>query len=111
MLEQTLESLEEEGVRIVTASDGQEGLDLAEMLAPDLVFLDVMMPRLSGFEVCSAIRNNPYLQHTIIAMLTARGEESAKQHSLEAGAHFYLNKPFDPDNILALARQELHRAS
>jgi two-component system alkaline phosphatase synthesis response regulator PhoP len=111
LLEQTLEPLEEEGVRIVTASDGQEGLDLAEILAPDLVFLDVMMPRLSGFEVCAAIRSNPYLQHTIIAILTARGEESAKQQSFEAGAHFYLNKPFDPDSILTLARQELHRAS
>ena len=110
LLEQTLESLEEEGVRIITASDGQEGLELAEILAPDLIFLDVMMPRLSGFEVCSAIRKNPYLQHTIIAMLTARGEESSKQNSLEAGAHFYLSKPFDPDHILTLARQELNRA-
>jgi DNA-binding response OmpR family regulator len=111
LLEQTLEPLEEEGVRIVTASDGQEGLELAEILAPDFVFLDVMMPRLSGFEVCAAIRKNPYLQHTIVAILTARGEESAHQTSVEAGAHFYLNKPFDPDKVLALARQELHRAS
>ncbi len=51
----------------VSASDGQEGLELAEILAPDFVFLDVMMPRLSGFEVCAAIRKNPYLQHTIVA--------------------------------------------
>ena len=106
LLEQTLEDLENEP-EILTASNGEEGLALIEREHPRLVFLDVMMPLMNGYEVCAAVRKNPALADVTIVMLTAKGQESDRIRGLEVGAHRFVTKPFDPDEILDLAREIL----
>ncbi|MBS4098352.1 MAG: response regulator [Sulfuricella sp.] len=106
LLEQTLEDLEGEP-EILTAANGAEGLALIERERPQLVFLDVMMPLMNGYEVCAAVRKNPELAGTTIVMLTAKGQEADRTRGLETGAHHFMTKPFDPDEILDLAREIL----
>lgn len=106
LLEQTLEDLDGEP-EILIATNGAEGLALIESERPQLVFLDVMMPLMNGYEVCAAVRKNPELAATTIIMLTAKGQESDRTRGLETGAHHFVTKPFDPDEILELAREIL----
>lgn len=106
LLEQTLEDLEG-APEILTAANGAEGLALIERERPQLVFLDVMMPLMNGYEVCAAVRANPVLSGTTIVMLTAKGQEADRTRGLETGAHRFVTKPFDPDEILDLAREIL----
>ena len=80
---------------------------LIERERPQLVFLDVMMPLMNGYEVCAAVRKNPDLADTTIVMLTAKGQEADRTRGLETGAHRFITKPFDPDEILELAREIL----
>lgn len=107
LLEQTLEDLEDEGVEILIASNGQEGYDLIVAEKPQLVFLDVMMPKLSGFEVCEKVKQQPELQHIHIVLLTAKGQEADKEKGLSLGANEYITKPFDPDNLYDYACDKL----
>ncbi|HBV99404.1 MAG: chemotaxis protein CheY [Peptococcaceae bacterium BICA1-7] len=107
LLEQTLEELEDEGVELDTADNGQDALDSIKAEKPDLVFLDVMMPRMNGFEVCSAVKNDLGLKDVYIVMLTAKGQEFDRQKGLEAGADIYMTKPFDPDEVVEKAREVL----
>lgn len=109
LLEQTLEDLEGEP-EILMAANGAEGLALIEREQPQLVFLDVMMPLMNGYEVCAAVRKNPALSGITIVMLTAKGQEADRVHGLEVGAHRFVTKPFDPDEILDLAREILRPA-
>jgi DNA-binding response OmpR family regulator len=106
LLEQTLEDLEGEP-EILMAANGAEGLALIENERPQLVFLDVMMPLMNGYEVCAAVRKTPELATTTIVMLTAKGQESDRVHGLGVGANHFITKPFDPDEILDLARKIL----
>ncbi len=106
LLEQTLEDLDG-ATEILTAVNGAEGLALIERKRPNLVFLDVMMPLMNGYEVCAAVRKNPDLAGTTIVMLTAKGQESDRARGIEAGAHHFVTKPFDPDEILELAQRVL----
>jgi two-component system, OmpR family, alkaline phosphatase synthesis response regulator PhoP len=107
LIQQTLEELEDEGVELVTAADGEEALEAIEASAPQLMFLDVMMPRLSGFDVCSRVKKTLGMKDVYIVLLTAKGQEFDKQKGLEAGADLYMTKPFDPDALLAKARTVL----
>jgi CheY-like chemotaxis protein len=107
LIEQTLEELEDEGVLLLTASNGQEALDLIQAEKPDLVFLDVMMPKINGFEVCQTVKADPALPPVHIVMLTAKGQEFDKQRGQAVGADTYLTKPFDPDELLHKAAQVL----
>lgn len=106
LLEQTLEDLEGEP-EILMAVNGVEGLALIEREHPQLVFLDMMMPLMNGYDVCAAVRKNPALADVVIVMLTAKGQESDRVRGLEVGAHRFVTKPFDPDEILDLAREIL----
>jgi DNA-binding response OmpR family regulator len=106
LLEQTLEELEGEP-RIFTAVNGVEGIRLIERERANLVFLDVMMPLMNGYEVCAAVRKNPDLADTTIIMLTAKGQESDRARGIEVGANYFVTKPFDPDEIIALAQKIL----
>ena len=106
LLEQTLEDLEAEP-EILMAANGMEGLALIEREHPLLVFLDVMMPLMNGYEVCAAVRNNPSLSDITIVMLTAKGQGSDRVRGLAVGAHRFITKPFDPVDILNLAREIL----
>ncbi|AGX88105.1 response regulator transcription factor [Candidatus Symbiobacter mobilis] len=103
LLQQTLEELEG-SPPILTAPNGAMGLALIEKEHPRLVFLDVMMPLMNGYDVCAAVRKNPALADVTIVMLTAKGQEADRIHGLDVGAHHFVTKPFDPDEILELAR-------
>lgn len=107
LMEQTLEDLEDEGVELLTATNGAEALELIQTKHPDLVFLDVMMPKMNGFEVCQAVKQNVATQDTYIIMLTAKGQELDQQQGREAGANLYMTKPFDPDEVLEQAAEVL----
>ena len=107
LIEQTLEELEDEGVELQTASDGETALDVVRSQRPGLVFLDVMMPKLNGFEVCRAIKSDAALAGTTVVMLTAKGQAYDREEGLASGADRYLTKPFDPDELLDIARVAL----
>ena len=107
LIEQTLEELEEDGVELQTAADGETALDVVRNHRPELVFLDVMMPKLNGFDVCRAIKADLGLSATTVVMLTAKGQAYDREQGLAAGADLYLTKPFDPDELLEVARRAL----
>ena len=107
LLHQTLEELEDEGVELVTAANGEEALAAIEASRPNLVFLDVMMPKLSGFDVCSRTKKTLGLTDVYIILLTAKGQEFDRQKGQEVGADLYMTKPFDPDALLQKARDVL----
>lgn len=107
LIQQTLEELEDEGVELLTASNGEEALQSIQNEKPNLVFLDVMMPKKNGFDVCNAAKNELGLSHVHIVLLTAKGQEFDKQRGQEVGADLYMTKPFDPEAILAKARAVL----
>jgi DNA-binding response OmpR family regulator len=99
--------LEGEGFRVLTASDGEMGLQRALDEKPDLILLDVMMPRLDGYAVCAELRR---LEQTVpILMLTAKGQIDDRVTGLDAGADDYLSKPFSTDELLARVRAILRR--
>ena len=107
LLEQTLDSLVDQGIEILTANNGGTALETIRGERPDLVLLDVMMPVMNGFDVCRAVKNDPELKHTFIMMLTAKGQELDRVTGAEVGADLYLTKPFDPDDVLARAAKVL----
>ena len=110
LIEQPLEELTDEGVELYTASDGEEALAAIEAQSPDLVFLDVMMPRRNGLEVARAVRDELGKAETHIVLLTAKGQAVDREAGLAAGANRYLTKPFDPDELLAIAHEVLGTA-
>jgi two-component system alkaline phosphatase synthesis response regulator PhoP len=107
LIQQSLEELEDEGVELLTATNGEEALDTIRQEEPNLVFLDVMMPRKNGFDVCSAVKHELGLSHIHIVLLTAKGQEFDRQRGLDVGANRYMTKPFDPDALVAEARTVL----
>ncbi len=107
LIHQTLEELEDEGVELLMASNGEEALATIESARPALVFLDVMMPKLSGFDVCSRAKQTLGLTDVYIVLLTAKGQEIDRQRGQEVGADLYMTKPFDPDALLEKARTVL----
>ena len=88
-------------------SNGEEALATIESVKPNLVFLDVMMPKLSGFDVCSRAKQTLGLKDVYIVLLTAKGQEFDRQRGQEVGADLYMTKPFDPDALLQKARDVL----
>lgn len=107
LLEQTLEDLEDEGVELVTADNGETALDIIRSEKPELVFLDVMMPKMNGFDVCNAVKNELGLNNVYIVLLTAKGQEFDKQKGIDVGSDIYMTKPFNPDEVLEKARDIL----
>jgi DNA-binding response OmpR family regulator len=107
LIQQTLEELEDEGVELLTASNGEEALATIQTARPNLVFLDVMMPKLSGFDVCSQAKRTLGLRDVYIVLLTAKGQEFDRQKGQDVGADLYMTKPFDPDALLGKAREVL----
>ncbi|UTW09223.1 response regulator transcription factor [Pseudomonas benzenivorans] len=96
--------LQQEGYRVEVAHDGQEAWDAIQRQPPDLVLLDVMLPRLSGFDLCQKIRENPAWQRLRIVMLTAKGREVEISKGLALGADAYITKPFATQALLAQVR-------
>jgi two-component system, OmpR family, alkaline phosphatase synthesis response regulator PhoP len=107
LIEQTLEELEDEGVELLSAANGEQALHLIQSHRPQLVFLDVMMPRLNGFDVCHTVKKEWGFDDVYIIMLTAKGQEADRQRGHDAGADLYMTKPFDPDELLEKAQEIL----
>ncbi|SDI10880.1 Response regulator receiver domain-containing protein [Pseudomonas benzenivorans] len=99
--------LEQAGYQVRVAHDGQEALEAIQRQPPDLLLLDVMLPRLSGFDVCQKIRENPAWQPMRIVMLTAKGREVEVSKGLALGADAYITKPFSTQELLAQVRDLL----
>jgi len=107
LIEQTLEDLEDEGVEILTATNGEEALATIKAEKPNLVFLDVMMPKMNGFDVCNTVKHELGMNDVYVILLTAKGQEFDKQKGQEVGADMYMTKPFDPDELLEKAKEVL----
>jgi two-component system alkaline phosphatase synthesis response regulator PhoP len=107
LIEQTLEELEDEEVTFLSAENGEQALEIIQSEKPQLVFLDVMMPKMNGMEVCRRVKKELGLNEVFIVLLTAKGQELDRQRGQEVGADLYMTKPFDPEAILAEAREVL----
>ncbi|MSR77481.1 MAG: response regulator transcription factor [Candidatus Omnitrophica bacterium] len=104
-------NLERENFKVLSAMDGETGLELALQKKPSLIILDLMLPKLSGLEVCKIIRQNQKISHTPILMLTAKGEEVDKILGLQLGADDYVTKPFSPSELVARIKAVLRRSA
>lgn len=107
LLEQTLEELEDDDVAFFSAQNGEEALEIIQAENPQLVFLDVMMPKMNGMEVCRRVKKELQLDKVFIVLLTAKGQELDRQKGQEVGADLYMTKPFDPEMILSKAKEVL----
>jgi len=107
LIGQTLEELEDEGVEFLTADNGASALELIQSEKPNLVFLDVMMPKMNGMDVCQRVKKELAINDVYIVLLTAKGQELDRQRGQEVGADVYMTKPFDPEVLLSTAREVL----
>jgi two-component system, OmpR family, alkaline phosphatase synthesis response regulator PhoP len=108
LMEQALEYLEDvHDVELLTTNNGVSALEIIKEKKPNLIFLDVMMPKLSGLEVCHTVKNVYQMKDVYIIMLTARGQEFDKQSGIAMGADLYLTKPFRPKEILEKSKEIL----
>ena len=107
LIERLLEDLEDDGVQILVAANGDDGLEKIRAYRPDLVFLDVMMPGINGFEVCRTVKKELAMEDVFIVLLTAKGQKQDAQLGAEAGADTYMTKPFNPDALLDLTKTVL----
>lgn len=101
--------MQRDGLDVVTANDGQEALELLASSRPDLMILDVMMPRKNGFEVCAEVRADPELAGMPILMLTAKGREAEMKKGISLGADAYITKPFSTHDLVAKVHELLDR--
>ena len=102
-------NLEQEGYKVITASNGSEAIVKAKKNIPHLIIMDVMMPEMDGMEACEHIRKNPELRNTIITFLTARSEEYSQVAGFEAGADDYITKPIKPKLLVSKVKALLRR--
>ena len=87
------------GYEVFAASNGEEAVEMAPKVNPDLILMDVRMPRMTGYEACKAMKADPDLKDIPVVFLSAKGQENEKQQGMEAGAEEYLLKPFAPDQL------------
>ena len=99
--------LKKEGYRVESAMDGLEALEKIKRLKPDLVFLDIQLPKMVGFEVCRQVKADPELRRTYIIILTAKGQDDDRQKGIAVGADEYITKPFSPKEVVAHLRELL----
>ena len=102
-------SLESGGFKIYKANNGLEAIEIAEKIIPDLIIMDVMMPKMNGIEACDRIRKSNNLKDVIIAFLSARSEDFSKIAGFEAGADDYITKPIKPKVLLSKVKALLRR--
>ncbi len=96
-------NLEKAGYKVVTASNGQIALDVMKKEKPELAILDIMMPKINGFELCEKIKKD--FKNTKVILLSAKGQDIDKKRGSEAGADLYITKPFSPRLLLSNIRQ------
>lgn len=99
------------GYEVHQASNGQEALDIARKVKPDLIMMDVRMPKMTGYEACRHIKADANLKHIPVIFLSAKGQESEVQTGLEAGATDYILKPFAPDHLVSRVSEILAEPS
>jgi DNA-binding response OmpR family regulator len=97
------------GYEVVAASNGEEAVQTATKELPDLILMDVRMPRMTGYDACRLMKANPTLQDVPVVFLSAKGQESEIQSGLDAGAEEYLLKPFSPDELTSRVRSILSK--
>jgi len=107
LLKETLEEFEEKGVELLVAENGSDAIESIRTEKPDLVILDVMMPSMDGFDVCSTIRNELGMKDVCVLMLSADGQVFNEKKSIDVGADGFMTKPFDPDEIAEKVAQIL----
>ena len=103
-------TLEDERINVIVALDGETALVQAQAFRPGLIFLDVQLPDISGFEVCARLRTDSRFAETKIVMLTAAAQEADVARGLAAGANHYLTKPFSPVRLLSLVESVVPQA-
>ena len=103
--------LEVEGYQVLVAMDGQDGLKKAQTEAPDLVILDLMLPKLNGYEVCTMLKQDARYQKTPVLMFSAKAQEKDEKLGLECGADAYMRKPFKAQELLDQVRVLLVRSA
>jgi len=99
--------MQREGFEVRSANDGVEALGAIEEGAPDLILLDLMMPRMDGFELCQKIRSNPVWKSMIIVILTAKGRDIEREKGMALGADYYVTKPFSTREVVQLIKSAL----
>lgn len=109
LLEDALEDLEDEGVELLMADNGEMALELIARERPALVFLDVMMPKVHGFDVCRSVKKERGLKDVFVVLITGRGQETDRQKGRDCGADRYLVKPIKTEEVERLAREVLGR--
>lgn len=97
------------GYEVMSAANGEEAVQAATREVPDLVLMDVRMPRMTGYDACRLMKSNPDLRDVPVVFLSAKGQESEIQSGLEAGAEEYLLKPFSPDELTNRVRSILSK--
>ncbi|MFH1590009.1 MAG: response regulator [archaeon] len=95
--------------KVFMAHTGNEGLAMAEKIRPDVIILDIMLPHMSGYEICQKIRDNKNLSNTKIIMVTSKGEQADEDIGLDLGADDYVMKPFEPEELLHVIKQVLKK--
>ncbi len=104
-------NLEKENYKVVTASDGKEAIEKAELEEPDMIILDIMMPEMDGVEVCRYLRSQSKFSNTIIAFLTARSEDFTQIAALDVGGDDFIKKPIRPGVLVSRIKALLRRSS
>ncbi len=108
-------TLEFGGFQVIAAANGQEAVELARQHHPDLIILDVRMPKMTGYEACRVLKSQEETRNIPVVFLSAKGQEAEIRQGMEAGADAYILKPFAPDELLQqvqaiLSRRNTHRA-
>jgi len=103
--------LEANGYEVVTANDGEEGLEKAKSEEPDLILLDVMMPKMDGYQVTSLLKNDEQYRKIPIILFTGKAQKDFKDVGKKAGADAFMTKPFDPPDLLAKIEELLKKSS
>src|SRR5512135_1253962 len=104
-------SLKFGGFDVVQASNGVEAVERAQAELPDLILMDVRMPKMTGYEACKALKAIPSMRHIPVVFLSAKGQESEIQQGVEAGAEEYILKPFAPDELTKQIKSVLDRVA
>lgn len=103
--------MKREGYETLSVDNGQKALEAVKEFRPDLVILDIMMPRMDGYEVCQLIRADTSVRDVCIIMLTAKGREVEKEKGMALGADLYITKPFSTREVMMKVRELLSRRS
>jgi two-component system alkaline phosphatase synthesis response regulator PhoP len=104
-------TLQYAGYEVVAATNGEEAIEMARLEMPDLIMMDVRMPRMTGYEACRVLRETEPTQHIPVVFLSAKGQEQEVQSGLEAGAVDYILKPFSPEQLARRVEEILARSA